>query len=235
MWLLIKGELRYNLDLYAGFFLFFLVLGGFLFILGSGFLGQERMGADWIAYFILGVGVFLPLNIKLRWIKEKRDRIHSMFPISLHLISLARFLIFFMTLSGTLLMSLVLFAMFFSLVPDTSTTLLSILAMTGFTMILNAIYFFLVPDLRGFLEEKLLYKAFRIFFICIGIIIALSAFLIVQIGEKLHSGGKFIAFMAALYKGIFQSWEWAIVFLAAGFCLFYLAVWIFEKRRSYTE
>jgi hypothetical protein len=102
-------------------------------------------------------------------------------------------------------------------------------------MILNAIYFFLVPDLRGFLEEKLLYKAFRIFFICIGIIISLSAFLIVQIGEKPHSGGKFIAFMAALYKGIFQSWEWAIVFLAAGFCLFYLAVWIFEKRRAYTE
>ena len=39
MWPLIKGELRYNLDLYAGFFLFFLVLGGFIVILGNGFLG----------------------------------------------------------------------------------------------------------------------------------------------------------------------------------------------------
>ena len=244
MWSLIKGELRYNLDLCFGFFLFYVVLAVFLYIMGSGYLGQERLGADWIAYFILGVGIFFPLNIKLRWLREKRDRIHVMVPVSLHLISTARFFVFLLVMGGIVLCSLALFAMFHSLVPDTSTTFLSILAVTGFTMVINAVYFFLVPDLRGYVDVDtkislvplpVVYKAFRIFFICLGILVAFFAFLIIQIGEKFYGRGGFGGLLASLYKGIFQSWIWTVGFLAFGFCLFYFAVYLFEKRRSYVE
>lgn len=232
------------MDLCLGFLLFYGVLAVFLYILGSGYLGQDRLGADWIAYFILGVGLFFPLNIKLRWLREKRDRIHVMFPVSLHIISTARFFVFFLILGGIVLCSLALFAMFHPLVPGTSTTFFSIFAMAGFTMVINAVYFFLVPDLRGYVDIStkmsafflpVVYKAFRIFFICLGIVVAFFAFLIIQIGEKFTGRGGFEGLVASLYKGIFQSWVWTVCFLAFGFLLFCFAVYLFEKRRSYVD
>ena len=244
MWQVIKEELRYNQDLFIGFFMFYLVLACFLYFLGTGYLGQERIGADWIAYFILGAGIFLPLNIKLRWHREKRDRIHQMLPLSMRRISIARFFVFFVGLMAILLASLALYGMFHSLVPNTSTSLLSIFAMTGFAMVFNAIYYFLVPDLKGFAATDnkflaipvcVLYKVFQVFFICIGIVVGLLAFLLVQIGENFHGRGNFSRLMVNLYKGIFQSPFWTIVFLAFSFFLFFLAILIFENRKSYVE
>ena len=244
MWQVIKEELRYNHDLFIGFFVFYLLLACFLYLLGTGYLGQERMGADWIAYFILGMGIFLPFNIKLRWHREKRDRIHQLLPISLRRISIARVFVFFVGLMAILLGSLALFGLFHSLVPNTSTSFLSIFAMTGFSLIFNAIYLFLVPDLKGYTatDNKLLtvpvhvlYKAFRVLFIFTGVVVGLSAFLLVQIGEDLHGRGNFNRLMVNLYKGIFQSPFWTIVFLAFSLFLFFLAILLFENRRSYVE
>jgi len=244
VWQMIKEELRYNLDLFIGFFMFYLLLACFLYLLGTGYLGQERIGADWIAYFILGAGIFLPFNIKLRWHREKRDRIHQMLPLSMRRISMARFFVFFIGLMAIMLASLALFFLFHSLVPNTSTSLLSIFAMTGFALVFNAIYYFLVPDLKGYaatdnkflaIPVHVLYKAFRVFCICIGIVVGLFAFLLVQIGENFHSRGNFGRLMANLYKGVFQSLFWTIVFLAFSLFLFFLAILIFENRKSYVE
>ena len=244
MWQMIKEELRYNLDLFIGFFMFYLLLACFLYLLGTGYLGQERIGADWIAYFILGAGIFLPFNIKLRWHREKRDRIHQMLPFSQRRISIARFFVFFVLLMAILLGSLALFGMFHRLVPNMSTSFLSIFAMTGFALVFNAIYYFLVPDLKGYAATDnkflaipvcVLYKVFRVFCICTGIVVGLFAFLLVQIGENFHSRGNFGRLMANLYKGIFQSPFWTIVFLAFSLFLFFLAILIFENRKSYVE
>jgi len=241
---MIKEELRYNFDLFIGFFMFYLLLACFLYLLGTGYLGQERIGADWIAYFILGASIFLSLNIKLRWHREKRDRIHRMLPLSLRRISIARVFVFFVGLMAILFASLALYSLFHSLVPNTSTSFLSIFAMTGFTLVFNAIYFFLVPDLKGYtaadnkflaIPVHILYKVFRVFFICIGSVVGLFAFLLVQIGEDFHGRGNFDRLMVNLYKGIFQSPFWTIVFLAFSLFLFFLAVLIFENRRSYVE
>jgi len=240
----IKEELRYNQDLFIGFFMFYLVLACFLYFLGTGYLGQERIGADWIAYFILGAGIFLPLNIKLRWHREKRDRIHQMLPLSMRRISIARFFVFFVGLMAIMLASLALYGMFHSLVPSTSTSFLSIFAMTGFALVFNAIYYFLVPDLKGYTATDtkflaipfcVLYKVFRFIFICIGIVVGLFAFLLVQIGENFHGRGNFDRLMVNLYKGIFQSPFWTIIFLAFSLFLFFLAILLFENRKSYVE
>jgi len=244
VWQMIKEELRYNLDLYIGFFMFYLLLACFLYFLGTGYLGQERMGADWIAYFILGAGIFLPFNIKLRWHREKRDRCHQMLPLSLRRISIARFFVFFIGLMAIVLASLALFILFHSLVPNTATSFLSIFAMTGFALIFNAIYYFLVPDLKGYtatdnkflaVPVHVLYKVFRVFFICTGIVVGLIAFLLVQIGEDFPGRGNLSRLMVNLYKGIFQSPFWTIVLLAFSFFLFILAILLFENRRSYVE
>ena len=244
MWQVIKEELRYNLDLFIGFFTFYLIFFCFLYLLGTEYIGQDRVGADWIAYFILGASIFLPFNIKLRWHREKRDRIHQILPLSLRRISIARFLVFFVGLMTILLCSLVLYILFHSLVPDTSTSFLSIFAMTGFALVFNAIYFFLVPDLKGYTATDnkflaipvcILYKVFRIFCICIGIVVGLFAFLLVQIGENFHNRGGFDRFMANLYKEIFQSPFWTIVFLTFSLFLFFLAILLFENRKSYIE
>ncbi|MCK4645554.1 MAG: hypothetical protein KAU46_04820 [Candidatus Aminicenantes bacterium] len=244
MWQMIKEELRYNLDIIIGFFCLYFLFFCFLYLLGTGYLGQDRMGADWIAYFVLGAGIFLPFNIKLRWHREKRDRIHQMLPFSLRRISIARFFVFFVGLMAIVLCSLTLYILFHSLVPNTSTSLLSIFAMTGFAMVFNAIYYFLVPDLKGFADADnkflaipvcVLYKVFQVFFICIGIVVGLLAFLLVQIGENFHGRGNFSRLMVNLYKGIFQSPFWTIVFLAFSFFLFFLAILVFENRKSYVE
>lgn len=241
---MIKEELKYNLDIFIGFLSLYLLFFCFLYLLGTGYLGQERIGADWIAYFILGAGIFLPFNIKLRWHREKRDRIHRMLPLSLRRISIARVFVFFVGLMAIVLGSLALYCLFHRLVPNTSTSLLSIFAMTGFAMVFNAIYYFLVPDLKGYTaaDNKLLaipvhvlYKVFRVFFICIGSVVGLLAFLLVQIGENFHGRGNLARLMVNLYKGIFQSPFWTIVFLAFSFFLFFLAILIFENRRSYVE
>ena len=244
MWQVIKEELRYNHDLFIVFFVFYLLLACFLYLLGTGYLGQDRVGADWIAYFILGTGIFLPINIKSRWHREKRDRIHQMLPLSLRRISMARVFVFFVGLMAILLASLALFFLFHSLVPNTSTSFLSIFAMTGFTLVFNAIYFFLVPDLKGYtatdnkflaIPVHVLYKVFRVFCICIGSVVGLFAFLLVQIGEDFHGRGNFDRLMVNLYKGIFQSPFWTIVFLAFSLLLFFLAILLFENRMSYVE
>ena len=244
MWQMIKEELRYNLDIFIGFVSIYLLFACFLYLLGTGYLGQDRVGADWIAYFILSAGIFLPLNIKLRWHREKRDRIHQMLPLSLRRISMARVFVFFVGLMAILLASLALFFLFHSLVPNTSTSFLSIFAMTGFTLVFNAIYFFLVPDLKGYtatdnkflaIPVHVLYKVFRVFCICIGSVVGLFAFLLVQIGEDFHGRGNFDRLMVNLYKGIFQSPFWTIVFLAFSLLLFFLAILLFENRMSYVE
>ncbi len=244
MWQVIKEELRYNLDIFIGFFSLYLIFFCFLYLLGTGYLGQDRIGADWIAYFVLGAGIFLPFNIKLRWHREKRDRIHRMLPFSLRQISIARFFVFFVGLMAIVLGSLALYSLFHSLVPNTSTSLLSIFAMTGFVMIFNAIYYFLVPDLKGYsandnkflaIPVSVIYKVLRVFFICIGSVVGLFAFLITQIGEDFHDRGGLNRLMVNLYKGIFQSPFWTIVFLAFSFLLFFLAILVFENRRSYVE
>ena len=244
MWQVTKEELKYNFDLFIGFFVFYLILACFLYLMGTGYLGQDRMGADWIAYFILAAGIFLPLNIKLRWHREKRDRVHRMLPLSLRRISIARFFVFFTGLMAIFLASLALFGLFHSLVPNTSTSFLSIFSMTGFALVFNAIYYFLVPDLKGYtatdnkllaIPVRVLYKVFRIFCICIGSVVGLFAFLLVQIGENFQGRGSFDRLMTNLYKGIFQSPFWTIVFLTFSLFLFFLAILLFENRRSYVE
>ncbi|MFC2168928.1 hypothetical protein ACFLRW_08085 [Acidobacteriota bacterium] len=244
MWRVIKEELRYNRDIFIGFFMFYLVMICFLYLLGTGYLGQSRMGADWIAYFLLNAGIFLHFNMKIRWHREKRDRIHQVLPVSLRRISIARIFVFFVGLIAILLGSLALFGLFHNLLLNTATSFLSIFAMTGFTLVFNAIYFFLVPDLKGYTatDKKFLaipvsvfYKVFRIFFICIGCVVGLFAFLLAQIGEGFPGRGIFESYMVNLYKGIFQSPFWTIVFLTFSLCLYFLAMLLFENRRSYLE
>ena len=80
-----------------------------------------------------------------------------------------------------------------------------------------------------------IYKVFRIIFICFGIAVTLFAFLVVQVGDKIHSEGGFDRVMESLYKGIFQSWFWTAGFLVFSFMLFGSALILFEKRRSFVE
>lgn len=242
MWPLIKAELKYNSDIINAFLLFYSVMLVFLYLLGSGYLGYERMDADWIAYFIEAFSIFLPLNIRLRWQREKKDRLHAVLPISLRSISKARLYTFGLILVLIFFGALLLYQLFYSLYPETSTSMLSILVMIGFGFTFNAIFFFLIPDFKGFVSvdnrvlgipPAILYRFLRVIFIILGCLMGIMAFLAAQIGDRIKPDMDFGSLLVRIYCWIFQSISWSALFLAGGLILFTFTIVVFEKRKTY--
>jgi hypothetical protein len=215
----------------------------FLYIMGSGYLGYDRMNADWIAYYIEAFTIFLALNIKLRWQKEHRDRLHVVLPISLRCVSKARLYTFGIILLLIFFGALLLYRLFYFFYPQTSTSMLSILVMTGFGLMFNAIFFFLIPDLKGYvavdnrilgMRPATLYRIARLLLVGLGCLVGLLAFLATQIGDQVKPEMDFGNFFVRVYTWTFQSISCSTFFLICGLILFVFTIMVFENRRTYT-
>jgi hypothetical protein len=239
VWQLIKTEIKYNSD-----FIYFITWGVFLFgIVQYYYAGVLDRTIDVSAILLLQGGLFFPFIVGLRRRIEKRDRLLVLLPVSIRQLGLARFLLFgfylvalFVTVSLLNWWSLILF-------PHIVSSFTAHLSILGIIAIYTAVFYFLVPDSRGYINKTgtllniplhWILNVFKLFLAFGGIICYFLVLGAIQNFTMAYTPGIFYQIFGDLGHRMLKSGTWTMGFIFLGLFLCALAVWVFEKRRSYT-
>lgn len=239
MWQLIKTEIKYNSD-----FIYFIAWGVFLFgIVQYYYAGVLDKSIDVSAILLLQGGLFFPFMVGLRRRTEKRDRLLVLLPVSIRRLGMARLLLFGFYLVGLLVITFLLnwwSSILFPHIVSSFTAYLSILAIIA---IYTAVFYFLAPDSRGYINETgtwlniplhWILNVFKLFLAFGGIICYFLVLGAVQYFTMAYSPGIFYRIFGDLGHRMVKSGTWFMGLIFLGLFLWALAVWVFEKRRSYT-
>jgi hypothetical protein len=239
VWQLIKTEIKYNSD-----FIYFMAWGIFLFgIVKYYYAGVLGRTIDVSAILLLQGGLFFPFIAGLRRRTEKRDRLLVLLPVSIRRLGMARLLLFGFYLAGLLVISSLLNWWSSILFPHMVSSFTAHLSIFGVTAIYTAVFYFLAPDSRGYIDKTgtflniplhWILNVFKLFLAFGGITCYFLVLGAVQNFTMEYSPDIFYQIFGDLGHRMVKSGTWAMGLIFIGLFLCALAVWVFEKRRSYT-
>lgn len=239
MWQLIKAEIKYNSD-----FIYFITWGVFLFgIVQYYYAGVLARTIDVSAILLLQGGFFFPFLVGLRRRREKRDRLLVLLPVSIRQLALARLLLFGFYLMGLFVMVSLLNWWSSILFPHIVSSFTAHLSILGITAIYTAVFYFLVPDSKGYIDKTGtllnipvhgILNVFKVVLVFGGITCYFLVLGAVQNFTMAYRPGIFYQIFGDLGHRMLKSGTWTMGLIFPGLFLCVLAVWMFEKRRSYT-
>jgi hypothetical protein len=239
MWPLIKAEIKYNYD-----FFYFMAWGVFLFgIVQYYYVGVLTRPIDVSAILMLQGGLFFPFLVGIRRSKEKRDRLLVLLPVSIRQLGIARLLLFGFYLVGLFVIVSLLNWLSSILFPHIVSSFTAHLSILGIMTIYTAVFYFLVPDSKGYINKTStllnipvhgilnVFKSILVFGVIICYFLVLAA---IHTFTMAYSPGIFYQIFGDLGHRMLKSGTWTMGLIFTGLFLFVLALWLFEKRRSYT-
>jgi hypothetical protein len=237
MWQLIKAEIKYNFE-----FIHFLVWGVILFFIVQYYYAVVLdVKAFLSALLLLQGGIFLPIVVGIRRSREKRDRLQVLLPVSIRRIAIARLFIFGFYLIILFILVNVLDFGVSKLFPTTISSFTAYLSIAGITATCTAVFYFLVYDLKGYINKSHtifnipvpgIYKFFKMLLVLAVIIFYLPAVAAIQ---NFNRDRSMDIYFGDLVRGILKSGTWAIGLITFSLLLSVIALFEFEKRKSYLE
>ena len=228
MWKLLKAQIQYNKIILIIVYLIFLPV--FIAFVVQGWQEMDKSFPALRAVLMAATTMLFLFNI-VRFQREKRDRFHFLVPLNIWKIAVSRLLqiiIFWLSV-----LSLVLFAFVLRPAVFDLKILWDLLSMTGFVFVLNAAPF-IYRDLSFCFHSKSK-KVVLVIAYALMILAGYLVFMLFVVSVGSISLSSDLVLVKKGFSSFINTFMGALFFILCGIISTGISLFIFSKRKTYTE